>query len=70
MNQYVTGAFIGQLREKNRLTQADVQIEYEMTKTHYISFIASLSSDGLQLIKLYPQGNPEMVTMSLPEGVT
>lgn len=36
-----------------------VQIEHEMTKTHYISFIASLSSDGLQLIKLYPQGNPE-----------
>lgn len=36
-----------------------VQIDHEMTKTHYISFIAALSSDGLQLIKLYPQGNPE-----------
>lgn len=36
-----------------------VQIEHEMTKTHYISFIAALSSDGLQLVKLYPQGNAE-----------
>lgn len=36
-----------------------VQIEHEMTRTHYISFIAALSSDGLQLIKLYPQWNPE-----------
>lgn len=36
-----------------------VQIEHEMTKKHYISFVAGLSSDGLQLVKLYPQGNPE-----------
>jgi len=36
-----------------------VQVEHEMTKKHYISFIAALSSDGLQLVKLYPQGNPE-----------
>lgn len=36
-----------------------VRIEHEMTKTHYISFIAALSSDSLQLVKLYPQGNPE-----------
>lgn len=33
-----------------------VQIEHEMTKKHYISFIAALSSDGLQLKKLYPEG--------------
>jgi len=36
-----------------------VHIEHEMTKNHYISFVAALSSDGLQLIKLYPQGNAE-----------
>lgn len=36
-----------------------VQIKHEMTKNHYISFIAALSSDGLQIIKLYPQGNAE-----------
>ena len=30
-----------------------------MTKRHYISFIAALSSDKLQMVKLYPEGNPE-----------
>ena len=29
-----------------------VQVDHEMTKKHYISFIAALSSDGLQMIKL------------------
>ena len=36
-----------------------VQIEHEMTKRHYISFVAAFSSDGLQMIKLYPQGAAE-----------
>ena len=36
-----------------------VQIEHEMTKRHYISFVAVFSSDGLQMIKLYPQGAAE-----------
>lgn len=36
-----------------------VRIAHEMTKTHYISFIAALSSDRLQLVKLYPEGNAE-----------
>ena len=35
-----------------------IQIEHDMTKNHYISFIAALSSDGLQMIKLYPEGSP------------
>ena len=30
-----------------------------MTKQHYISFVAGLSSDKIQLIKLYPEGNAE-----------
>lgn len=30
-----------------------------MTKSHYISFVAALSSDGLQLIKLYPESKAE-----------
>lgn len=34
-------------------------IHHEMTKKHYISFIAALSSDRIQLVKLYPEGNPE-----------
>ena len=37
-----------------------VQIEHEMTKTHYISFVAAMSSDKIQLIKLYPEGNAEV----------
>ena len=36
-----------------------VRIEHEMSKTHYISFIAGLSSDKIQMTKLYPEGNAE-----------
>lgn len=34
-----------------------VRVEHEMTKTHYISFIAAVSSDRLQMVKLYPEGD-------------
>lgn len=34
-----------------------VEIEHEMTKTHYISFVAAMSSDRIQIVKLYPEGN-------------
>ena len=30
-----------------------------MTKTHYISFIAAVSPDRLQMVKLYPEGEAE-----------
>lgn len=36
-----------------------VQIEHDMTKQHYISFIADVSADRIQIVKLYPQGNAE-----------
>ena len=36
-----------------------VRIEHDMTKTHYVSFIAALSQDRLQMIRLYPEGNAE-----------
>lgn len=36
-----------------------VRIEHDMTKQHYISFIVGLSSDKIQMIKLYPEGNAE-----------
>ena len=36
-----------------------VQINHEMTKEHYISFIAALSSDGVQIVKLYPEGRAD-----------
>ena len=36
-----------------------VRVEHEMTKQHYISFLAALSPDRLQMVKLYPEGNAE-----------
>ena len=36
-----------------------VRIDHDMTKEHYISFVAAASSDGIQLVKLYPEGNAE-----------
>ena len=36
-----------------------VRIDHEMTKQHYISFIAAVSPDRTQLVKLYPEGNAE-----------
>ena len=36
-----------------------VRIDHDMSKEHYISFIAALSSDRCQMVKLYPEGNAE-----------
>ena len=36
-----------------------IRIDHSMTKEHYISFVAALSSDKIQMIKLYPEGNAE-----------
>lgn len=36
-----------------------VRVEHDMTKNHYISFIAAVSPDRVQLVKLYPEGNAE-----------
>ena len=36
-----------------------VRMEHDMTKEHYISFIAAVSGDRMQVIKLYPEGNAE-----------
>ena len=36
-----------------------VTIGHDMSKTHYISFIAGISCDGVQLVKLYPEGPAE-----------
>ena len=36
-----------------------ITVPHSMTKGHYISFIASVTSDRLQMVKLYPEGNPE-----------
>jgi desulfoferrodoxin (superoxide reductase-like protein)/DNA-binding XRE family transcriptional regulator len=36
-----------------------VTVAHPMTKDHYISFLAAVSDQGMQLVKLYPEGNAE-----------
>lgn len=36
-----------------------VTLNHEMTKTHFISFIAHLTSDKVNFVKFYPEGNAE-----------
>ena len=36
-----------------------VTVNHDMTKEHFISFIAYLTSDRVQFVKLYPEGNAE-----------
>lgn len=36
-----------------------VRLDHDMEKNHYISFVAALTSDGIQMIKLYPEGAAE-----------
>lgn len=36
-----------------------ITVNHDMTKSHFISFIAYLTSDRVQFVKLYPEGNAE-----------
>ncbi len=51
--------------EKHEVSVEKIEDEYyvrcshEMSKAHYISFIAALSPDRVQLVKLYPEGEAE-----------
>ena len=36
-----------------------ITVRHPMTKEHFISFIAFVTSDRIQLVKLYPEGNAE-----------
>ena len=36
-----------------------ITIHHPMTKEHFISFVAFVTSDRVQLVKLYPEGNAE-----------
>ena len=36
-----------------------VSVDHPMTKDHYLSFLAAVSDRGVQLVKLYPEGNAE-----------
>ena len=51
--------------EEHRVTVEDVEdekfitVHHDMTKQHYISFIAYVTSDRFWMTKLYPEGNAE-----------
>ena len=36
-----------------------VRLDHPMTKEHYLSFLAAVSDEGIQLVKLYPEGAAE-----------
>lgn len=36
-----------------------VKIDHEMSKMHYVSFVAAVRDDGCELRKLYPEGSAE-----------
>ena len=36
-----------------------ITVNHDMTKEHYISFIAGVSDNGVQVVKLYPEGNAD-----------
>lgn len=36
-----------------------VSVRHDMTKQHYISFLAFVTSDRMEFVKLYPEGNAE-----------
>jgi transcriptional regulator with XRE-family HTH domain len=36
-----------------------ITIHHPMTKQHYISFVAFVTSDRIQMVKLYPEGNAQ-----------
>jgi len=36
-----------------------ITVHHPMTKQHYISFVAFVTSDRIQTVKLYPEGNAE-----------
>jgi DNA-binding XRE family transcriptional regulator/desulfoferrodoxin (superoxide reductase-like protein) len=44
-----------------------ITIHHDMTKAHFISFVAHLTSDRVQFVKFYPEGNAE-TRMSLRGG--
>ena len=46
--------FIERVEDENFVT-----IDHDMTKAHFISFMAYLTCDKVQFIKLYPEGNAE-----------
>lgn len=54
-----------EMDEKHKISVERVEDEYyvhishDMRKDHYISFMAALSPDSMQMVKLYPEGDAE-----------
>lgn len=46
-----------------------ITVHHQMTKEHYISFVAYLTSDKVQFVKFYPEGNAETRLNILGRGV-
>ena len=47
------------LTVKNVEDEHFVTVDHPMTKAHYISFLAFVTSDRIQMVKLYPEGNAQ-----------
>ena len=48
-----------QVHTENTEDELYVSMDHPMTREHYISFFAAMSDQGMQFIKLYPEGNAE-----------
>ena len=46
-----------------------ISIEHEMTKGHYISFIAYVTNDRCEIVKLYPEQNAEAIFFNRGKGI-
>ena len=47
------------IRVENVEDEHFITVDHPMTKEHYISFVAFVTSDRVQLVKLYPEGNAQ-----------
>jgi desulfoferrodoxin (superoxide reductase-like protein) len=48
-----------QIKVERQGNEYYVRVDHPMEKTHYISFIAAVSDQGVQFVKLYPESNAE-----------
>lgn len=46
-----------------------ISIKHDMTKEHYISFIAYITNDRCEIVKLYPEQNAEARFMKRGRGI-
>ena len=46
-----------------------ISVKHEMTKEHYISFIAYVTNDRCEIVKLYPEQNAEVRFFKRGKGI-